>query len=98
INAYSISSSDAAPPPPVGGARTGRGRTGCGCTRYGYTSRRRAGASMSIWTRRDWLKLTASGSGALLLPNVTGLLASGDQAPAARPAAGPALGRERLLA
>jgi beta-galactosidase len=45
--------------------------------------------------RRDWLKTTAAASGALLLPNVTGLLGA-SQGPA--PGAAPPLGRERLLA
>ena len=51
---------------------------------------------MASWTRRDWLRTTTAASGALLLPNVTGLLG---QTPVGRPApAAPALTRDRLLA
>lgn len=52
---------------------------------------------MADWTRRDWLKTTTAAGGAMLLPNVTGLLAPA----ASRSQAGPAVAsptRERLLA
>ena len=55
---------------------------------------------MSELSRREWLRLTATGGGAaLLLPNVTGILASPDSPAQAAAAAGAATtGRQKLLA
>jgi beta-galactosidase len=55
---------------------------------------------MANWTRRDWLRTTTAAGGAMLLPNVTGLLPAGSPA-GSRPQAAPATAtttRERLLA
>ncbi len=55
---------------------------------------------MADWTRRDWLKTATAAGGAMLLPNVTGILAPGSPA-ASRPQAGPTTAaptRQRLLA
>jgi len=55
---------------------------------------------MANWTRRDWLKTTTAAGGAMLLPNVTGILAPGSPA-ASGSQVGPATAtstRERLLA
>src|SRR5262249_52859855 len=43
-------------------------------------------------TRREWLKLTTAAGGAMLLPNVTGVLGEAQTQSATRP------GRERLVA
>lgn len=53
-------------------------------------------APMSTWTRRTWLKTATAATGALLLPNVTGLLADDAQRGAGAP--GSSRVRERLLA
>src|SRR5579862_5915983 len=47
------------------------------------------GCTMADWTRRDWLKTTTAAGGAMLLPNVTGILATGSPA-ASLSQAGPA--------
>src|SRR5580704_1157066 len=55
---------------------------------------------MANWTRRDWLRTTTAAGGAMLLPNVTGLLPAGSPA-GSRPQAAPATAtttRERRLA
>jgi hypothetical protein len=53
---------------------------------------------LRVMTRRDWLKTTAGMGGALLLPNVTGLLESASAAQATATKTPMAAGRERLLA
>src|SRR5580765_3285241 len=53
---------------------------------------------MSDFSRREWLRLTAAGSGAMLLPNVTGILASPDSPAQTATAAGATPGRQKLLA